>query len=191
MLLCLDPTSATLELTAGRLECPHTNCYGQLRPWGHARLRRVRHDPTSGYRPRRARCAFCRRTQVLLSVATYPRRPDTVETVAEVLLGAVRGLSYRQLAKHINIPATTMRGWIRRAQANSEHVRVRATQLAHAFDPLAHPIEPTGSPLGDMIEAVGRAVVAAACRLGPSSRPWASATLMTRGAILAPPRPAR
>ena len=34
MLLCLDPATAAIELTAGQLGWPRTGCDGQLAPWG-------------------------------------------------------------------------------------------------------------------------------------------------------------
>ncbi len=82
-----------------------------------------------------------------------------------------------------------MRDWIRRARANSEPVRALATRRALALDPVADRLDPTGTPLGDMLDAVGRAVMASTLRLGPrSAGPWQHALVMTRAGILAPPR---
>jgi hypothetical protein len=159
------------------------------RPWGWARQRQLRGDPASRHRPRRARCRTCHRTQVLVWALSYPRRPDSIETVATVLLAAARGIGHRPASATVGLPSTTVRGWIRRARVNAETVRCHATVLVHAFDPVAHPLEPTGSPLGDMLDAVGRAVTAAFCRLGPTGPPLEQALVMTRGAILAPQRP--
>src|SRR5215470_10573152 len=46
MLLCLDPTRAGTDLTAGELTCPHAGCGGRLGPWGHARQRWLRTGST-------------------------------------------------------------------------------------------------------------------------------------------------
>ena len=186
MLLCLDPATAALELTAGALVCPRTGCDGQLAPWGWARPRQLRAEPTSRHRTRRARCRPCHHTQVLVWARSYPRRPDRVETVTTVLLAAANGLGHRSAAATVGLPATTVRDWIRRARTNAEAVRCHATVLVHALDPLAGPLEPTGSPLGDMLDAVGRAVTAATCRLGPRGSPLQRALVMTSGAILSP-----
>ena len=186
MLICLDPSTAALELTTGALGCPRTGCDGKLAPWGWARPRQLRGDPASRYRPRRARCRSCRHTQVLVWARSYPRRPDRVETVTTVLLAAANGLGHRPAAATVGLPATTVRDWIRRARVNAEAVRCHATVLVHAFDPLAAALEPTGTPLGDMLDAVGRAVTAAACRLGPRAAPLQRALVMTHGAILSP-----
>ena len=125
-------------------------------------------------------------TQVLVWARSYPRRPDRVETVTTVLLAAANGLGHRPAAATVGLPATTVRDWIRRARVKAEAVRCHATVLVHAFDPLAAALEPTGTPLGDMLDAVGRAVTAAACRLGPRAAPLQRALVMTHGAILSP-----
>jgi len=82
-----------------------------------------------------------------------------------------------------------VRGWLRRARLNAEHIRASATIAVHALDPMAAPIAPTGSVLADMVDAVGRAVQAAVVRLGPLRPPLQWAVLLTAGGILAPPRP--
>jgi len=193
MLLFRDPSMASAELAAGTLSCPHPGCEGRLAPWGHARIRRVRVGPgrTEPHRPRRGRCRSCRRTQVLATAHSHPRRPDAVETVGAALLAAVSGLGYRGVAEHVGVPATTVRDWLQRARANSETVRIRATLALHALDPNAGPVVPTGSSLGDALEAIGRAVNAAICRFGPVAAPWRLATVITAGGLLAPRPPSR
>jgi transposase-like protein len=188
MLLVLDPSTTALELAAGELVCRENGCAGVLGPWGHARTRWLRLGPgrTEAHTPRRARCRACRRTHVLVPARSYPRRPDTVETVGAALLAAVEGLGYRRIAERIDVPATTVRGWLQRARANSATIRVNATIAGHALDPLATKIDPTGSPLGDMVEAVGQAVAAHQRLLGPRHPRWQLALTITRAGILAP-----
>jgi transposase-like protein len=192
MLLVLDPSTTALELAAGALVCRENGCDGVLGPWGHARTRWLRLGPgrSEAHTPRRARCRSCGRTHVLVPARSYPRRPDTVETVGAALLAAVGGLGYRRVAEAVGVPATTVRGWLQRARANSETIRVNATIAGHALDPMAARIDPTGTPLGDMVEAVGRAVAADIRRLGPGHPPWQLASVITRAGILAP-RPRR
>jgi hypothetical protein len=105
-------------------------------------------------------------------------------------MASVNGLGYRRAAEQVRLASTTVRGWLRRARANWETVRVNLTIAVHALDPMADAIAPTGTALGDMIDAVGLAVAAHVRRRGPSSPPWQLALAITRGAILAP-RPAR
>jgi hypothetical protein len=77
------------------------------------------------------------------------------------------------------------------SRANCDAVRVDATVATYRLDPMAGPFEPTGSALGDMVDAVGRAVSAWVLRLGPVPAPWQLAVALTGAAILAPvPRPA-
>ena len=188
MLLVLDPSATALELAAGELMCRENRCDGVLGPWGHARTRWSRLSPghSEAHTPRRVRCRTCGRTHVLIPARTYPRRPDTVETVGAALLAAVQGLGYRRVAEQVQVPATTVRGWLQRARANSDTIRVNATIAGHALDPMAAKIDPTGSPLGDMVQAVALAVAAHVRRLGPRYPPWQLAMAITRAGILAP-----
>ena len=60
----------------------------------------------------------------------------------------------------------------------------------HQLDPMAHRFDPTGNALGDMVDAVGRAVAAWVLRFGPRTSPCQLAVALTGAAILAPvPRP--
>ncbi len=130
------------------------------------------------------------RTHVLLPTRTHPRRPDTVETVGAALLAAVNGHGYRHIAEQFQIPATTVRGWLQPARANSDTIGTNATIAGHALNPMATKINPTGSALGDMLDAVGLAVSAYIRRLGPHYPPWQIALALTSAGILAPhPRP--
>ena len=127
---------------------------------------------------------------MLIWTRSYPRRADSAETVGAALLAAAGGLGHRRVAAVVELPATTVRGWLRRARANSEAVRADATVATHQIDPTAHRFDPTGSALGDMVDAVGRAVAAWVLRFGPGPSPWQLAVGLTRAAILAPvPRP--
>ena len=188
MLLLLDLSATAVKLVAGELMCHDNGCLGALRPWGYARTRWLRLGPgrTEAHTPRRARCRVCGRTHVLLPARTHPRRPDTVETVGAALLAAVNGHGYRHIAEQVQVPATTVRGWLQRARANCDTIRANATIAGHALDTLAAAINPTGSSLGDMLEAVGLAVSAYIRRLGPLHPPWQVALAITGAGLLAP-----
>jgi hypothetical protein len=123
-------------------------------------------------------------------MCSYPRRADSVETVGVALLAAASGLGHRRVAARVELPATTVRDWLRRARTNSDAVRADATVATYQLDPVAHRFDPTDSALGDMIDAVGRAVAAWVLRFGPGPAPWQLAVALTGAAILAPvPRP--
>lgn len=192
MLLIHDVAATTARLDAGTLVCPDPACGGQLGPWGRARPRRLRLGAgrSETHTPRRVRCRECRVTHVLVSTRSFPRRPDTVETVGAALLAAVGGAGHRRVAEQVDRPATTVRGWLRRARANSDAVRSDATVATYRLDSMASRIDPTGSPLGDMLEAVGRATSAWILRFGPVPSPWQTAVAITGAGILAPvPQP--
>jgi hypothetical protein len=60
------------------------------------------------------------------------------------------------------------------------------TAAVYRLDPNAGRIEPTGSALGDMLNAVGLATSAYQRHFGPVAAPWQLATVITRAGILAP-----
>ena len=188
MLLCVDPSQAETDLVGGALSCPHQGCGGVLGPWGHARWRRTRVAPgnVDAHRPRRARCRSCQRSQVLVWARSYPRRADAVEVVGTALLKATQGQGHRQIAAKLGVPATTVRDWLRRARRNAEPVRTDATAALIALDPNPATINPTGSALGDMLNAVGLAIAAALRRFGSQPAPWQLGVVLTRAAILSP-----
>ncbi|MGB3676979.1 MAG: hypothetical protein WA988_21320 [Candidatus Nanopelagicales bacterium] len=89
------------------------------------------------------------------------------------------------------MPETTVRGWLRRARANAETIRANATVSMCGLDPLAPRINPTGTLLGDMLEAVGRATMAWEALLGqwpPAVPRLEVAALLTGGELLMPTR---
>ena len=98
------------RLSEGLLACP--DCSGRLGRWGHARARALRGDDGSLWacRPRRARCAGCARTHVLLPVRALLRRADVVEVIGVALGLAAVGWGHRRIAELLSRPAATVRG---------------------------------------------------------------------------------
>lgn len=136
-------------------------------PWGFARRRSVRgHDNTIALRPRRARCRGCRTTHVMLPASCLPRRVVTVQIVGQALWAAVNGASHRTMAADLELPADTVRAWIRCATAHASWLREWGAIMAYRFDPEQAPIRPTGTPLVDALEALGNAAAAATRRRG-------------------------
>ena len=169
-------------LVAGGLECP--NCRGRLRPWGSARRRVLRCADGEQWRyPRRGRCRGCRRTHVLLCDDSLVRRRDEVAVIGAALVSKAAGHGHRHAADRLRVPAATVRGWLRRFAANAEAVRVWFTVLAHGLDPLLGPVAPTGTGVGDAVEAIAVAARAAAVRLG-AVPPWQFAVRASRGGLL-------
>ena len=179
-----DPEAVEADLAAGRVGCP--GCGGRLARWGFASERELR---TLGgvrrLRPRRTMCSSCGTTHVLEPASTLPRLRDTAEVVGAAWQAKVAGAGHRTIARRLDRPVSTVRRWLRRLSARAEELRVAATGRLHDFDATAGPIEPTGSPLADALEALGRAAAAASRRLGP--RPaWEVAVALT-GGLIAPP----
>ena len=129
--------------------------------------------------PRRGRCRQCDRSHVFLPVRAFPRRADSVETVWVALAAAAGGLGHRRVAEQVGLPATTVRGWLRRARANSEIITSRATifrsDLDHAT-PEQHPRFDT--PLANMVHMVGPAP-------GLTGTPQQIASIIASGWLLA------
>ena len=155
-------------------------CGGSFRPWGYARTRviRERGGVRRLLRPRRIRCGGCHVTHVVLASVFVPRRADSAHVILAALLAKAGGRGHRAVAADLSLPSGTVRGWLRRASTNAEQVRVAATQLAVVADPLIGPIDPTGTALGDALEALGRAVAAVRRRLGPLGAPTALAMII-------------
>ena len=177
-----EPVEVEKGLLAGGFCCPV--CSGVLRPWGSARRRVLRCRGGEVWRCfRRGRCSGCGRTHVLLAQDCLVRRRDEVVVVGAALVLKAAGRGHRVVAGMLGIPASTVRGWFRRFGANAEQVRVWFTVLAHSLDPLLGPIVPTGSVVGDAVEAIGVAARAGSLRLGPLG-PWWFACRASHGRLL-------
>lgn len=159
------------DLTGGNLECPA--CGGELGPWGWARRRVLRVRAAERWvRPRRGRCRSCLVTHVLLPVVALVRRRDAVEVIGAALAARQSGVGHRRVAAEMGVPATTVRGWLRRFGAKAEFLCAEFGAVAQGIDRDLGRIEPRGSPTGDALEAIGVAAAAAARRFGPSPVWW-------------------
>ena len=169
-------------LVAGALACP--SCAGRLRPWGHARVRVVRHrDDEERRRPRRSRCGQCALTHVLLAEDCLLRRRDDVAVIGAALAAKAAGHGHRRIARDLGRLAATVRNWLRRFTVGAEGIRSFFTVLAHDLDPMLGAIEPAESAFADAVEAIAGAARAAVGRLGPRC-PWSFASAATGGRLL-------
>jgi transposase-like protein len=66
------------------------------------------------FQPRRARCATCRQTHILLPDQTLLRRLDAVDAIGSALTAAGAGAGYRTVARRLDVPPSTVRRWISR-----------------------------------------------------------------------------
>ena len=80
-MVVVSPERAEDILLKGAMPCPR--CQGVLRPFGTGRSRTVRGvgADTVTVTPRRARCADCSATQILLPTELVVRRADSTEAI--------------------------------------------------------------------------------------------------------------
>lgn len=182
LIVSADPDRVETDLVAGAVTCPA--CHGVLARWGWARSRKVRiEDGPLALRPRRARCASCGVTHVLLPDVVLLRRVDAVAVIGAALLAGAEGAGHRPVARALGRPADTVRGWLRRARRGAARIRAHFSIWAHTLDPVLGPAVPAGSVLADAIDAIAAAARAASLRLGV--RPvWSWASAMTAGTLL-------
>jgi Domain of unknown function (DUF6431) len=182
----LDADAARQAVAAGVLRCP---CGGRLRTWGHARARTVRDlAGARRIRPGRARCRSCQATHVLLPADLLAGHAYTLGVIGTVLLGAARGQGHRSLGEQWQIPAATVRSWLRRARANAERLRQTGVNTVVAIDAELLPVRVHTNRLGDALEALVAAAVAVARRFADGDlRLWPMIGAITRGRFLALP----
>jgi hypothetical protein len=190
VIIVLDPEQAEQDLTAGRLTCP--SCAGVLRPWGWAPLRLIRHrdGTTRPVRPRRACCARCQATRVLLPAACQPRLADATEVIGAALAAKAAGLGHRRIATQLARPAATVRRWLRRARAQRHLTALYTAGVAYLdrYDPdiLGTGLPPQPTRLGDALQALAAAVYAYRRRVNRTVDGWALVGAFTAGRLLAP-----
>jgi hypothetical protein len=189
MTVGLDGATVENVLGSGLLRCPVVGCGERLAPWGWARGRVVR--AAGRLRPRRGRCRGCRRTQVLLPASVLLRRADAVTVIGAALLAKAGGAGHRRVAVLVGVPASTVRGWLRRITAVADRVlavlAAAAAELGVDFLPPA----PATGPVGAVVELVGALARAATLRLGGCGSwvPWRLAAVLTGGRLLCPGGP--
>ena len=186
MIVVLDEARAQVDIASSTLRCP--GCGGRLRRWGFARPRSLR-APGGGrvwLRPCRVRCTSCAVTHVLLPAIAPVRHGYVIDVVGQVLLARAQGRSYRAIGAELEIPADTVRGWIRRVTARAEWLRVESTMVAHEFDSMLPANVPAGSALADAVSALGAAASAVVRTLGLVGSPWQIIAMIARGRLLMP-----
>ncbi|HEX5877973.1 MAG TPA: helix-turn-helix domain-containing protein [Actinomycetota bacterium] len=187
----VDQVLVESRLAAGGVSCP--TCRGVLAPWGWARPRGVR--GVGELRPRRARCSSCLITHVLLPVTVLLRRADAAAVIWAALVARAAGRGHRTIAFLLGVPASTVRGWLRRMRTRLASVRVHFTVVARRAGVDQSAPTGTGSAWRDVVAAVGAAWVAVTARFGPGGLVGAVtvgqvAAASSGGRLLAPGWPA-
>ncbi len=183
-----DARGVEQMLKEGGLCCPC--CEGRLAPWGYARRRVIFGPGRRGkvVRPRRSRCCGCGVTHVLLPAGLLARRPDEVQVIGAALAAAARGQGHRRIARLLEVPEDTVRGWLRRFAGLAGRVREVFTRVAAAVSADPVPLEPAGSLVADAVVAVAAAAEAIAGRWPQllAVSPWEVACAVTDGSLMAP-----
>jgi hypothetical protein len=183
----LDAAAVENDLRAGLLKCHAVGCGASLGPWGWARERLVR--GAGRLLPRPGRCRRCRRTQVLLPASVLLRRADAVTVIGAALLAKATGAGHRPIAALLQVPASTVRGWLRRIVAVAQPVlAVFAALAAQLGTEFASPA-PTADPVAAVVELLGALSSAVARRLGGSCSSWRLAAVLSGGRLLTPTGP--
>jgi len=139
---------------------------------------------------------------VLLPASVLLRRADAVDVIGAGLLAAAGGLGHRRVAGVVGRPASTVRGWLRRAARVGDRVLAVCAAAAAWFGRDFTAPAPTGATTGaadtgaadtgavaavvEMVGALGRA---AGRRLGGSRSPWRLAAVVSSGRLLSPDGP--
>lgn len=187
MTVGLDGASVEDDLRWGRLGCPAAGCEATLGRWGWARERVVR--GAGRLRPRRARCRGCRRTQVLLPASVLLRRADAATVIGAALLAKAGGAGHRPTAVVLRVPASTVRGWLRRIASVADRVLAVLAAAAAEFGGAFAAPAPTAGPVAAVVELLGALAAAVARRLGGSCSTWRLAAVVTGGRLLSPAGP--
>ena len=187
MTVGLDAAVVEDDLRSGRVGCPWVGCGACLGPWCWARERLVR--GAGRLLPRRGRCRGCGKTQVLLPASVLLRRADAAAVIGLALLAKALGVGHRPIAVLLDVPASTVRGWLRRIVSVADRVLAvladAAAQLGAEFTPPA----PTADPVAGVVEMLGALAASMARRLGGSCSTWHLAAVLTGGRLLAPASP--
>ena len=185
MIEVFDTAAARSALARRMLRCP--DCGQALKPWGRARERTVRElgGALLTVRPDRARCTGCDVTHVVLDARLLPRRAYAAGLVGQALVAAAWGRGHRLIARDLDVPHGTVRGWVRRARRSAGQLRAAGVQAVVALDPDALPAQDRPGQLAYALDALGAAAMALDDRFGVQcASPWARVTVLTRGRLL-------
>ena len=162
------PDRVETDLAAGAIACP--GCGGALRPWGHARARRVRPDHDGGTASAAGPLLGLPGHYVLLPGTVLPRRADTTAVIGTALLASARGGGHQRIAADLARPAITVRRWLRAVRGeHAEWLRAAAIdRLAQLDRDVISTLAPTGSRMGDALNAVAAAALAHRALAGPA-----------------------
>jgi hypothetical protein len=132
---------------------------------------------------------------VLLPVTVLLRRAYAAERIWAVLAARSNGLGHRRIGAVLGVPAATVRGWLRRAAARLEQIRVWFLGVAVSAGVDVRIPDGTGCRWRDVLAAVETATAAIRFRfgavgLGGAVTPQGVVVAVSGGRLLAPDWPA-
>ena len=193
--------SVEARLRSGFLACW---CGGMLRPWGHARPRRVvTFTGLAEMRPRRGICRDCGRSHVLLPAWLLSRRRYAAPVIFVALALRAAGLKVTGVAARLrlpvpgragqcwSVPASTAGSWLSRFAGRAGQLRAGLLGLLPLADPQARPVAAAGSTAGDALAALEAVTAGLRSRFGGLDTVTAHevAAHLTGGMLLAPALP--
>jgi hypothetical protein len=126
---------------------------------------------------------------VLLPASVLLRRADAVTVIGTALLAKATGAGHRRIAAVLGVPASTVRGWLRRVVAVAHRVLAVFAALAGQLGTEFAPPAPTADPVAAVVELLGVLSSAVARRFAGSCSPWRLAAVLTGGRLLSPTGP--
>ena len=145
------------QLGSGLLRCLGPGCGGRLARWGFGAERDLvgLGGGIGRVRPRRALCAGCGVSRVLLPDSMLRRRQYGVEVIWAGLLAAARRRPWNQVAAELGVPYTTVREWLRRFARRADRVHAWLCGLLPRL--VDDPVWPAGtaSAAGDVAGGAG------------------------------------
>lgn len=172
------------DVKVGNLTC--NICFSLLILWGYGRWRTIR--TSSGekrIRPRRARCKGCNVTHTLLPIGHFLRRRDDAQRIMSALLKKADGISIENIADLLNIPFTTVRGWMRRFKSKATEITNFFNDLAINLNASLNEFHVQSTPFSQALESIGTAVIASQIKFG-IREDYEVVTLLSKGMLLSP-----
>jgi hypothetical protein len=125
---------------------------------------------------------------VLLPAGLVAGHSYPLAVIGAALVASGRGNGYRTVATELGVPSATVRSWARRARANAERLYHFGVRTVVDLEPGLLPTTPRATRLGEALDALSAAAVAATRRFSPGQpvRLWSAINLLTRGQLLAP-----
>jgi hypothetical protein len=192
--------SVEARLRSGLLSCW---CGGMLRPWGHARPRRV--ATFAGpvvVRPRRGICRGCGRSHVLLPGFLLSRRRYAAPVIFAALALRAAGLKVTGVAARLrlpvpgragqcwSVPVSTASSWLSRFAGRAGWLRQELLGVLPLADPQGRPVAAAGSVTGDALAVLDAVTGGLRARFGLATvAAHEVAAHLTGGLLLAPAIP--